>query len=103
MPGSFLRLISDVDRLENTIWLVLSLIGSALAASVVGSLLGPIYPICMNEAMEVLPRRVLTGSIGTFTSLHVLALTRGWVAGSGTAGSCNLAIDDWCSRESFVH
>ena len=95
IPGTFLQLISNVDRLVSTIWLVLSLIGNALAVSVVGLLLGPIYLICMNEAMEVLLRGVLTGSIGTLTPLHVRALTRGWIAGSGTAGSCNLAIYDW--------
>lgn len=66
-PGLFLGLISDVDRLEITIWLIPSLIGNALAVSVVGLLLGPMYPICMNEAGKVLPRRVLTGSIGTLT------------------------------------
>ena len=66
-PGAFLWLISYVDRLEITIWLVPSLIGNALAVSVVGLLLGPMYPICMNEAGRVLPRRVLTGSIGTVT------------------------------------
>ena len=66
-PGPFPRLISDVNRLEITIWLVPSLIGNALAVSVVGLLLGPMYPICMNEAGKVLPRRVLTGSIGRLT------------------------------------
>ena len=66
-PGVFLRLIPCIDRLEITIWLVPSLIGNAVAVSVVGLLLGPMYPICMNEAGRVLPRRVLTGSIGTVT------------------------------------
>jgi len=66
-PGALLRLIPYADRLEITIWLVPSLIGNALAVSVVGLLLGPMYPICMNEAGRVLPRRVLTGSIGALT------------------------------------
>ena len=56
--------MEDVHRLEIAIWPVPSLIGNALAISVVSLLLGPMYPICMGEAGKVLPHRVLTGSIG---------------------------------------
>ena len=66
-PGPSLWPISNVDRLEINIWLVPSLIGNASAVLVVDLLLGPMYPICMNEAGKVLPRRVLIGSIGTLT------------------------------------
>ncbi|KAF8187039.1 major facilitator superfamily domain-containing protein [Mycena galopus ATCC 62051] len=60
--------------LELVVWLVPSLIGDAVAVSIVGLLLGPIYPITMNYAGRVLPRWLLTGSIG-------------WIAGFGQAGS----------------
>ncbi|KAF5381330.1 hypothetical protein D9615_008381 [Tricholomella constricta] len=63
--------------LELVVWLVPSLIGNAVAVSIVGVLLGPMYPIAMNHAGRVLPRWILTGSIG-------------WIAGFGQAGSAVL-------------
>ncbi|KAK7039467.1 major facilitator superfamily domain-containing protein, partial [Favolaschia claudopus] len=60
--------------LELVVWLVPSLIADAVAVSIIGVLLGPIYPITMNHTGRVLPRRLLTGSIG-------------WIAGFGQAGS----------------
>jgi len=60
--------------LEVIIWRVPSLIGNAVTVSIVGVLLGPIYPIVMNHAARILPRFLLTGSIG-------------WIAGLGQAGS----------------
>jgi fucose permease len=53
------------------------MIGDGVAVSVVGVLLGPIYPIAMNHAGRVLPHWLLTGSIG-------------WIAGLGQAGSALL-------------
>jgi fucose permease len=60
--------------LELVVWLVPSLIGGSIAVAFVGCLLGPIYPIAMNIATEVLPPWLLTGCIG-------------WCAGFGQAGS----------------
>ncbi|KAK7044707.1 MFS domain-containing protein [Favolaschia claudopus] len=60
--------------MELVVWLVPSLIGDAVAVAIVGVLLGPIYPITMNHTGRVLPRWLLTGSIG-------------WIAGFGQAGS----------------
>ncbi|KAJ7572557.1 MFS general substrate transporter [Mycena floridula] len=60
--------------LELVVWLVPSLIGDGVAVSIIGVFLGPIYPIAMNHASRVLPRWLLTGSIG-------------WIAGFGQAGS----------------
>nr|GAT52960.1 predicted protein [Mycena chlorophos] len=60
--------------LELVVWLVPSLIGNAVAVSLVGVLLGPIYPLVMNHTGRILPRWLLTGSIG-------------WIAGLGQAGS----------------
>ncbi|KAL9710438.1 hypothetical protein Ac2012v2_006738 [Leucoagaricus gongylophorus] len=60
--------------LELIVWLVPSLIGGAVAVSIIGVILGPMYPIAMNQAGRVLPQWLLTGSIG-------------WIAGFGQAGS----------------
>ncbi|KAG8809915.1 hypothetical protein FRC17_003175, partial [Serendipita sp. 399] len=60
--------------LELVVWFVPSLVGSGIAVSFVGVLLGPMYPICMNHAGRVIPRKVLAGSIG-------------WMAGFGTTGA----------------
>ncbi|KAF4593364.1 hypothetical protein EYR38_009078 [Pleurotus pulmonarius] len=60
--------------LQLIIWLVPSLVGDAVAVSLLGVLLGPFYPIAMNHAGRILPRWLLTGSVG-------------WIAGFGTAGA----------------
>ncbi|KAJ7485280.1 major facilitator superfamily domain-containing protein [Mycena latifolia] len=63
--------------LEFVVWFVPSLIGGAVAVSLIGVVLGPIYPIIMNCAGRIVPRRLLSGSIG-------------WIAGFGQAGSAIL-------------
>ncbi|KIJ23443.1 hypothetical protein M422DRAFT_39610 [Sphaerobolus stellatus SS14] len=63
--------------LEITIWLVPSLIENAVSVSFIGFLLGPLYPAIMNQARNVIPRWLLTGSIG-------------WISGFGQAGSALL-------------
>ncbi|EIW78475.1 MFS general substrate transporter [Coniophora puteana RWD-64-598 SS2] len=63
--------------LEFVVWFVPSLGGDAFAVAVIGLLMGPMYPIAMNHAGRVLPRWLLTGSIG-------------WIAGVGQAGSALL-------------
>ncbi|CAE6433725.1 unnamed protein product [Rhizoctonia solani] len=60
--------------LELVVWLVPNIIGNALAVSFVGLLLGPMYPILIHTISTIVPRRILTGSIG-------------WVASFGQAGS----------------
>jgi fucose permease len=59
-PLDFLLLSS----LELVVWFVPSLVGNAVAVSFVGVLLGPMYPLGMTLAGRVLPRKILTGSIG---------------------------------------
>ncbi|KAF8900936.1 major facilitator superfamily domain-containing protein [Mucidula mucida] len=54
-----------------------ALIGGAVAVSFVGFVLGPMYPIIMSYAGRVLPRWLLTGSIG-------------WIGSLGQAGSAFL-------------
>ncbi|KAL0565193.1 hypothetical protein V5O48_016837 [Marasmius crinis-equi] len=60
--------------LEIIVWLVPSFIGGAVAVSIIGFLLGPIYPITMNHAGRTLSRGILSGCLG-------------WIAGFGQAGS----------------
>jgi len=60
--------------LELTIWLIPSLYENAVAVAFVGVALGPFYPIVMNTASVLLPRRVLTAAIG-------------WIASIGQTGS----------------
>ncbi|KAH7339692.1 major facilitator superfamily domain-containing protein [Rhizoctonia solani] len=60
--------------LELVIWLVPNIIGNAVAVSIVGLLLGPVYPIALNITVPIVPKRILTGSIG-------------WIASFGQAGS----------------
>ncbi|CAK5274630.1 unnamed protein product, partial [Mycena citricolor] len=61
-------------RLELIVWFLPSLIGGAVAVSLVGVFLGPIYPIVMNRAARAVPRWLLSPSIG-------------WIAGFGQTGS----------------
>ncbi|KAF8285285.1 hypothetical protein DL93DRAFT_2174436 [Clavulina sp. PMI_390] len=60
--------------LELTIWFIPSLYENAIAVAFVGVALGPFYPIVMNVASVLLPRRVLTAAIG-------------WIASIGQTGS----------------
>ncbi|KAI0269986.1 MFS general substrate transporter [Gloeopeniophorella convolvens] len=60
--------------LELVVWLVPSLISGAVAISLIGLVLGPIYPIAINETGKILPRWLITGAIG-------------WIGAFGTTGS----------------
>ncbi|KAG1876339.1 MFS general substrate transporter [Suillus subluteus] len=48
--------------LELVVWLVPSLIGGAVAVSIIGIFLGPMYPIAMNHTVRILPEWLVTGS-----------------------------------------
>lgn len=72
-------LVRIPSSLEATIWAVPSLIENAVAVSVIGVLMGPMYPIVVNHAKNVPPRWLLTGAIG-------------WIAGIGIAGSAVLPL-----------
>lgn len=60
-----------------TIWFVPSLIGNAIAVAFVGMVLGPFYPIVMSQTGRIIPRKVLSSSIG-------------WISGFGQSGSAVL-------------
>ncbi|GJJ15714.1 hypothetical protein Clacol_009992 [Clathrus columnatus] len=65
--------------LEITIWLVPSLVGNSISVSFIGFFLGPLYPTAMNLAGEIIPQKLLPGSIG-------------WMAACGVAGSALLPV-----------
>ena len=46
------------------IWFVPSLVGDAVAVSLVGFFLGPMYPIGINHAGRILPAWLMTVSAG---------------------------------------
>ncbi|KAI0631197.1 MFS general substrate transporter [Trametes polyzona] len=60
--------------LELVVWLVPDLLSGAICVSFVGFFLGPIFPIVMNHAGNVLPPELISGGIG-------------WIASFGAAGS----------------
>ena len=47
-----------MHRLELTIWFIPSLIENAVAVSLVGMMLGPMYPIVMSQSGRIIPRKV---------------------------------------------
>ncbi|KAJ7593905.1 major facilitator superfamily domain-containing protein [Mycena floridula] len=55
--------------LQLVIWLVPSLVLGAVCISLVGFVMGPMYPLAMNHAARTLPPWLLTGSIGVMASL----------------------------------
>ena len=59
------------------VWIVPYFITSAIAVSIIGLVLGPIYPIAMHHTTRILPRNLVNGTIG-------------WVSACGQAGSALL-------------
>lgn len=66
VPG--MHYVGDADthylRLITVVWRVQSLAGDVASVAVLGAVLGPMYPVAMNECGRVLPRALLTGAIG---------------------------------------
>ncbi|KAF4620264.1 hypothetical protein D9613_001062 [Agrocybe pediades] len=59
------------------VWLVPSMIIGSIAVFCIGIVLGPMYPIVMRHSARVIPRSLVTGSIG-------------WITAWGAAGSAIL-------------
>ncbi|OSX61082.1 hypothetical protein POSPLADRAFT_1058020 [Postia placenta MAD-698-R-SB12] len=55
--------------LEVTIWVVPLLIGNVIAVSFIGLLLGPVWPVVMNQSTTILPQWLLTGCLGYITGI----------------------------------
>jgi hypothetical protein len=90
--------------LELVVWLVPSLIGGAVAVSLVGVLLGPFYPIAMNHAGRILPRWLLTGCIGWIAGFGCVIPFRDYIVSSWhfitvrSGGLCYPPVHYWCDR-----
>ncbi|KAF9479394.1 MFS general substrate transporter [Pholiota conissans] len=63
--------------LQLVVWLVPSLIVNAIAVFLIGVLLGPMYPIAISHTARIVPRSLITGTIG-------------WITAAGAAGSALL-------------
>ena len=59
------------------VWLVPSFTAAAVSVSMIGILLGPMFPIAINHAARVLPRHLVNGAIG-------------WMSACGAGGSALL-------------
>ena len=59
------------------VWLVPSFTAAAISISIIGILLGPMYPIVVNHAAFVLPRHLVNGAVG-------------WMSACGAGGSALL-------------
>ncbi|KAF7325435.1 Bypass of stop codon protein 6 [Mycena kentingensis (nom. inval.)] len=72
--------------LEFIIWLVPNLYASAIAASLAGLLIGPMFPIAISQAARILPSELLDASIAWASAIcgagaAVLPLISGAIAG----------------------
>ena len=56
------------------VWLVPSVIATAISVSIIGILLGPMYPVAINHTARVLPPHLVNGAIG-------------WMSACGSAGT----------------
>ena len=61
-------------RFQLVVWLVPSFAIGTVAVCCIGVLLGPMYPIAINHTSRIIPRSLVTGSIG-------------WISACGAAGS----------------
>ena len=59
------------------VWLVPSFIAAAISVSIIGLLLGPMFPVAINHTARVLPRHLVNGTIG-------------WISACGAGGSALL-------------
>ncbi|KAL1706567.1 MFS general substrate transporter [Schizophyllum commune] len=58
--------------LEITIWFVPSIIENGIAVSLVGVLLGPMFPILLGQATRVVPKVYLTPSVGFIAGIAMV-------------------------------
>uniref|UniRef100_A0A8H7XKR5 pyranose dehydrogenase (acceptor) n=1 Tax=Psilocybe cubensis TaxID=181762 RepID=A0A8H7XKR5_PSICU len=57
--------------LELTVWFIPNIIGNAVSVSLVGVVLGPMYPLLVSHMTKILPKWLLTGSVGLVTGIGV--------------------------------
>ena len=59
------------------VWLVPSIAAAVISVTMIGILMGPMFPIAINHAASVLPRHLVNGAVG-------------WIAACGAGGSALL-------------
>ncbi|KAJ3509222.1 hypothetical protein NLJ89_g5332 [Agrocybe chaxingu] len=57
--------------LELTVWFVPSIIGNAVAISLIGLVLGPTFPLLVQHMSHLLPRWLLTGCVGLVSGIGI--------------------------------
>jgi fucose permease len=62
-----------MNSLEIIVWRIPHLVGDAVAISLIGMVLGPLYPIGINQAGRAIPAPLLSQAIG-------------WIAAFATVG-----------------
>ncbi|TRM62189.1 major facilitator superfamily domain-containing protein [Schizophyllum amplum] len=67
----FMYLVISIG-LEITIWFVPSIIENGIAVSLVGVLLGPMFPILLGQATRVVPKVLLTPSVGFIAGIAMV-------------------------------
>jgi len=60
------------------VWLVPSFTAAAISVTIMGFLLGPMFPIALNHTSRILPRHLVTGTVG-------------WISACGAGGSTLLS------------
>ena len=71
------RKLDVVSSLQLLTWFVPSVVGDAIAVSLIGLLLGPMYPLAMAHSGKIIPEWLVTASIS-------------FMAGIGQSGSAIL-------------
>jgi fucose permease len=69
--------ITTRQSFQLIVWLVPSFTAAAISVTMIGVLLGPMYPIAINHTARVLPRHLVNGTIG-------------WISACGAGGSALL-------------
>ena len=57
-------LIRYSQSFQLIVWLIPSFTAAAISVSIIGFLLGPMFPIAMNHTPRVLPRHLVHGTVG---------------------------------------
>lgn len=66
---SWARGLTEDPRLQFVVWLIPSFITGAIAVSLIGMFLGPMYPVAISYTPLILPRSLVNGAIGWITAV----------------------------------
>uniref|UniRef100_A0A8H7XPT8 Uncharacterized protein n=1 Tax=Psilocybe cubensis TaxID=181762 RepID=A0A8H7XPT8_PSICU len=66
MPG-----IKPIVRLELTVWFIPSIIENGIAASIIGLVLGPMFPLLLTHIAHILPSTLVIETVGIVTGIGI--------------------------------